>query len=493
MAGALRVLLVEDSEDDAMLVLRELRRAGWHVDSERVETAAAMAEALTARPWDLVLADYALPTLNALDALRVLRAHQRDIPLIIVSGAIGEETAVAAMKAGASDYVSKGHLRLLVPAVERELREAKDRLALVRERELTTLLVVGVSALIIGLDVDARVTAFNRAAERFTGRRRETVIGHDWFTEMVPSDRRHERRALFDSFLRTGSPAEYEGEILTGDGTTRLIGWRMSQLHADDRVVGVLGFGVDLTEQRRAEAEREAMAQAARRAEKLAALGTLAAGLAHELNNPIGIMSSRIELMLTDETGLSEEAREDLRVLHRQAQRVARITQGLLSFARRSSGDTVPVDLNHVVNETVMLVERQFTKAGVRVQVHLAPDLPAILGDADALQQVVLNLVTNARDALGGGGELRIATAVRQAEPPMVELVIADTGPGIAPEHLTHVFDPFFTTKSTGTGLGLSITHGIVREHRGTIDVRSAPGQGTRFVLTFPSVTADLG
>ena len=242
----------------------------------------------------------------------------------------------------------------------------------------------------------------------------------------------------------------------------------------------------DLTRQRQ-EAERAALALAARRAEKLAAIGTLAAGLAHELNNPIGIMSSRIEVMLMEGTTLPEPVREDLEVLHRQAQRVARITQGLLTFARTSAGEREPVDLNHVVRETLLLAEAQITKSGVKVIVELSPDLPPILGDADTLQQVMLNLVTNARDAVDGRGEIRIGTAVRESDR-RIELVVADTGRGIAPEDLTRIFDPFFTTKPAGTGLGLSLTHGIVREHGGTIDVESTPGRGTRFLLAFPAL-----
>jgi signal transduction histidine kinase len=275
--------------------------------------------------------------------------------------------------------------------------------------------------------------------------------------------------------------------VLTAGGEARTITWRCSLVRREDALVGIVAFGIDVTERRRAEAEREALAHGARRAEKLAALGTLAAGLAHELNNPIGIMSSRIELMLLEGAStLPAEVRNDLQVLHRQTQRVARITQGLLSFARRSSGERAPVDLNHIVRETLLLTESQIAKTGVRVTVDLAAELPVILGDADMLQQVVLNLVTNARDALAGGGAITIVSRMREGG--LVELVVADTGPGIAPEDLPRVFDPFFSTKPTGTGLGLAITHGIVNEHRGTIDVESVPGQGTRFILSFPTL-----
>ena len=371
MPESLRVLLVEDSEDDATLLGRQLKRDGFDARVERVETAAEMDAALDRESWDLVIADYALPTFSAPAALGVLKRRGLDLPFIIVSGTIGEETAVAAMKAGAHDYLMKGHLARLAPAIRRELREADDR----RGRA---------------------------AAEAALARERDL----------------------------------------------------------------------------------------ARRAEKLAALGTLAAGLAHELNNPIGIMSSRIELMLMEDeaSGLTPALREDLTVLHRHVQRVARIASGLLSFARQSSGERMPVDLNQVVSETLLLAERQMTKQGIRVETHLAPGLPAILGDANTLQQVLLNLITNAWDALERGGELRIETSVAADGAHPVRLVIADNGPGIAPEALPRIFDPFFSTKATGTGLGLSITDGIVREHGGTIDVESSLGRGTRFVLAFPAI-----
>jgi signal transduction histidine kinase len=374
MSQALRVLLVEDSEDDAALVVRALQRAGHDVTVRRVETAAAMQEAL-AEPWDVVLADYSLPSFDAPSALRILRDSGRDVPFIIVSGAVGEEAAVAAMRAGAHDYVMKENLARLAPAIQRELGDAENRRA----------------------------------------------------------------RA-------------------------------------------------------RAESERRALEDAARRAEKLAALGTLAAGLAHELNNPIGIISSRIELMLleAESTGLPQEVRDDLGVLHRQAQRVARITQGLLSFARQPAGERTTVDLNHIVRETLLLAEKQIIRSGIGVATTLAPDLPEIVGDPGALQQVVLNLVTNAWEAVSPGGRITIETGVCPGDG-RVGLIVEDTGRGIAPELLSRIFDPFFTTKDSGTGLGLAITDGIVREHGGTIDVESWRGKGTRFVVAFPPAPSDAG
>jgi signal transduction histidine kinase len=232
---------------------------------------------------------------------------------------------------------------------------------------------------------------------------------------------------------------------------------------------------------------RRGLERAARQAEKLASLGTLAAGLAHEFNNPIGIISSRTELMLleADSRVLPDDVRKDLAVQNRHAQRLSRIAHGLLSFARQSTGQPAPVELNRLVEETLLLIENQLTKEGVVVRRRLTPALPPLWGDANALQQVFLNLLTNARDALRGGGEITIETSL--ASDGGVRLIVRDTGGGIAPDVLPRIFDPFYTTKSEGSGLGLSISYGIVRDHQGTIDVQSAPGQGTTFVLTFPA------
>jgi two-component system NtrC family sensor kinase len=192
-------------------------------------------------------------------------------------------------------------------------------------------------------------------------------------------------------------------------------------------------------------------------------------------------------LLDAEPKALPEDVVEDLRVIHRHAQRVARIAQGLLSFARSSSGQPGRVDLNRVVDETLLLVEKTMVKDGVQIQRALARDLPPIWGDASALQQVVMNLLTNARDAVKGAGEISIETSATPEAPGGVRLIVRDTGPGIPPEVLPRIFDPFFTTKAEGTGLGLSISYGIVRDHRGTVDVQSAPGEGTTFVLTFRS------
>jgi PAS domain S-box-containing protein len=222
--------------------------------------------------------------------------------------------------------------------------------------------------------------------------------------------------------------------------------------------------------------------------EKLSALGRLVAGVAHEMNNPLGIISSRIELMLGEAEGQAFPVQhlEDLRVIHRNVLRVAGVAQALRSFARQSTGERRPVDLNAVVAETLLLVGKPMSTDNVRITTLLDQPIPTLLGDANALQQVLLNLLTNAREALAGGGEICIQTGRDPARSERVRLVVTDTGPGIPPEHLPHLFEPFYTTKPAGTGLGLAVSYGIVQNHLGTIDVHSVAGQGAKFSLSFP-------
>jgi len=232
--------------------------------------------------------------------------------------------------------------------------------------------------------------------------------------------------------------------------------------------------------------EREALHQS----EKLAAIGTLSAGLTHEINNPLGIITARIDVMLeeADAHGLPAEVKNDLAVLRRNAQRVARIAQGLLSFARQTPAERVALDLNQVVEETLLLVEKQAAKEGITIARELAVALPPVLGNANQLQQVLLNLINNAREVMARGGVLTVATEVVAGPAGAVRCRVSDTGPGIPPEHLPKLFDPFFTTKPGGTGLGLSVTYGIVRDHEGVLEVQSELGKGSHFIVAFPSL-----
>jgi signal transduction histidine kinase len=220
-------------------------------------------------------------------------------------------------------------------------------------------------------------------------------------------------------------------------------------------------------------------------AEKLSATGRLAASVAHEFNNPVfGIRN--VLRSLAGSSGLGSEERELAQMAVDECDRLGRLVRDLQSFSRPTSGRFEPVDLRGVVETMVLLCGKEFRRQGIAVDVHFADDVPPVHGVEDQLKQVVLNLLTNAGDAIGrGGGVVRIAAERRGAE---VVLRVADTGRGIAPEHRERIFDPFFTTKPAvkGTGLGLSVSHGIVRRHGGRIDVESEPGTGAVFTVSLP-------
>jgi PAS domain S-box-containing protein len=342
---------------------------------------------------------------------------------------------------------------------------------------------------ILIVDQRGTITSANRKSEETFGYPREALLGQT--LEMLLPERLRSRHIGHRASYFQNPHARPMGLGLDlvarrADGTEFPVEVSLSYIQTEDGL-RALAFVTDIT-------ERQAMERAARQADRLAALGRLSAGIAHEVNNPIGIISSRIEIMLLDAEAqpLPGTVMEDLKVLHRHAQRVARIAHGLLSFARASSIHHATVDLNQVVEETLLLMEKDLGKRGITIHRSLTANLPPVQGDSSALQQVMMNLLTNAGDALGRGGEISLETCPISGDEERVRLTVRDTGPGISPEILPRIFDPFYTTKSDGTGLGLSISYSIVHEHKGTIDVESLPGEGTVFILTFPRAGRDV-
>jgi signal transduction histidine kinase len=218
--------------------------------------------------------------------------------------------------------------------------------------------------------------------------------------------------------------------------------------------------------------------------EKLTSLGLLAAGVAHEVNTPLAVISNHIQMLARQLPG--DDPRHTLiEKIVKQTFRASEIVNNLLNFSRTGAAEFAPVNLNQVVEETLSLAAHPFKTSRVNVIKHLQDDLPAVLGSANRLQQVFLNLFLNARDAMPSGGILEVRTGSQNGS---VEVEITDTGAGIPRESVHRIFDPFFTTKGSGrgTGLGLSVSYGIIKEHAGRIDVRSTPGKGTSFHLEFP-------
>lgn len=354
---------------------------------------------------------------------------------------------------------------------------------------------------IVVVDREGRITAWNRALEERVGMSATEVRGLP-ILEAFPTLKAQGFAKILARILKGVEELELRGfEHETRDRGRVTMDLKGSPLRTPTgEVVGAVFALEDVTD--RLELER-----IARQSEKMAAVGTLAAGIAHEINNPIGIITSRVELMLMEarERRLNREVVKDLRVLEKHAGRVAKITQGLLSFSRQAPWKLTTVDINQVVEEALLLVEKQLAKEGITLKKDLAPALPKIQGSANHLEQVIVNLLTNAREAMPRGGTLRVLTTLHRPpstddrleddrstqrssviEHGMVEIQVTDTGPGISPEILPRIFDPFFTTKEQGSGLGLSVTYGIVREHGGTIDVDSQPGDGSTFIIRLP-------
>jgi signal transduction histidine kinase len=367
------VLVVEDSVADAEMILRELRRGGFAPIHERVETAAALRAALAHQGWDVVLSDYYLPGFDAPGALAVLQASGDDLPFIVVSGSMGEDTAVAAMRAGATDYIMKDRLQRLPPAVARALTD------------------VGV--------------------------RRERV-----------------------------------------------------QLQRD-------------------------LAQA----QKLEAIGRLAGGVAHDFNNVLTAILGSAELLMLD-TPRGASTREEVEIIRDAATRAQELIRQLLAFSARQVLQPAVIDLNALVKNLGRMLRRLIGE-DLALATELAPDLGAVRADAGQVEQVLVNLAVNARDAMPEGGALTIRTMnvdmPASADLPdgrYVLVEVADTGIGMDAATLARVFEPFFTTKERGkgTGLGLATVYGIVRQSGGQITVTSTPGAGAVFRIHLPRVDAPV-
>ena len=623
MHAPLRILLVEDLESDAELVLRELRQSGIACSPLRVTTALQLVSALRDFSPDVVLADHALPGFRGDAALRLVQRERPSTPVVIVTGSLDEETAAEYIKAGAMDYVVKGRLQRLGPAVRRavalkratedaaraeqarlrserrfrklvefssdvitlldgagtilystqslkptlgyapgekvghpvfelvhpddrpsserllrQVLEGGDRVVTAdlriqhkdgawRRLEVAAVNRLGdadVGAIVVNyhdvterkeaeealqealdhlralieasplaifsLTTDARVRTWNAAAERIFGWQAHEVIGRP--LPIIPEGKEQEQRELRDRVIR--------GETLSGVATAgRRRDGKLVQLStsagplfdAAGSITGIMAVSADVTEVRQLENQY-------RQAQKMEAVGRLAGGIAHDFNNVLTAIDGYCDLLLED---LSPEDphRGDIREIRKAADRAAALTRQLLAFSRQQVLAPQLVDLNDLIADMRGMLERLL---GEDVTFHVVPgaDLGAVHADPGQLEQVVMNLAVNARDAMPEGGRLTIATADVQldasyvglhfaAEPgPYVMLAVSDTGTGMDERTKAHLFEPFFTTKEKGkgTGLGLATVYGIVKQSGGYIWVYSEPGQGTTFTVYLP-------
>jgi PAS domain S-box-containing protein len=503
--AAVRLLLIEDNEDDAMLVVRNLRRGGIDLDFERVETAEAMSAALSSRPPDIVISDNTMPVFDASSALRLLRDHQLDVPFIVVSGQIGEETAVALMRSGAHDFVLKDSLARLVPAVTRELHEAEERReqrrtrsALLTSEERFRLVAEHLRDVVFRYRIvpDPGLEYISAAALSMTGHPPEDLYdAPELIFDMVEPE---DRARMVESW-RTPPTHAVVMRWRDADGCTKWIEQRaVPVLDENGQAVAVEGILRDITAQTVAALERESLERQLHQVERLDSLGQLAGGIAHDFNNLLGVISGSAEFVL-EALDPADPSVADVHSISDAARMASALTRQLLIFSRLEPSQPELIDVGAVVADTERLLRRTIG-ADIEFVVRTEPNLDLVTIDRSRLEQIILNFVVNARAAMPDGGRLTISTTVTDhhdtapSDPALapgrfVRLTVADTGCGMSPEVVQRAFEPFFTTKGPGkgTGLGLATAYGAVQEAAGTITLESELGKGTRISIYLPS------
>ncbi|MEX2157623.1 MAG: response regulator [Gemmatimonadales bacterium] len=523
LLNELRVLLIEDSEPDAALLVRELERAGYEPSVTRVTSPAALEQALDRQPWDVVFSDFTLPGFRGSDALQIVRRRDPDVPFIFVSGTIGEERAVEAMKAGANDYILKDNPIRLIPVLRRELRDAKmrqehrqaerrladseARYRLLFERNPFPLWVFDFDTL--------RFLEVNDAAVQHYGYSRDEFLSMTIEAIRPPEDVAALREHL-DAVKRGPSPSSMLHVELRDD----LEGLRSNHFKSgpwrhrkkDGSLIVVELFRYTLTWRGRPAAlvmaedvtERRRTEEQLRQAQKMEAVGRLAGGIAHDFNNVLTAVFGYVDL-LYEQAPEESSTREDLREIRKAAERAAGLTRQLLAFSRQQVMEPMVLSPNDLVQDLHKMLERLIGE-DVELRLVLGQDVGNIRVDPSQVQQVLVNLVVNARDAMPSGGRLVMETANAELSElyanshlsvvpgRYVMLAVSDTGVGMNAETQARLFEPFFTTKERGkgTGLGLSTTYGIVKQSGGYVWVYSEPGRGTTFKVYFPRVDAPI-
>jgi PAS domain S-box-containing protein len=334
------------------------------------------------------------------------------------------------------------------------------------------------------------ISLINKKGCDVLGYSEKELIGRNWFDLCVPKNARSERKETFDKVM-TGEQEEaedYENTIITKSGEERIIAWHNTTLFDEQgQIVGTLSSGEDITVRKRTEEELM-------QSEKLASLGQLAASVVHEVNNPLAGIMVYVKLLLKkyrNNTIDAESTETQLLKMERELDRTTRIIRNLLDFARQSEPSMMPIEINKAIDAALHLVGNQINLEKITLTKNLDRHLPLVQADFDKIQQVLINIILNAIQAMPNGGDLTVSSSpvkgirIDETRKECVRIDIRDTGVGIEKENLGRLFTPFFTTKEKGkgVGLGLSVVHGIIGKHKGKIDVESEPNVGTTFSI----------
>lgn len=524
------VLLVEDNAAEARLLQEVLK--GTVLSRLHLVHVKRLGEAIAqikADRFDIILLDLTLPDSTGLASLDLLIQEAPSLPIVVLTNTNDDELAVEAVRHGAQDYLVKRHLnqdilvRSLRYAIERKqaaeaLREANEILELrVQERtaELETANQLLKQEIEWGQRIQQRLELAQKAAKigtfewniqlnQFTWTAElEALYGlapggfdaryEGWMQTLHPDDREKTEEEL-DLAVSNGQGLDTEFRIVCPNGDTRWIAVK-SSLFRDraERPLQMIGIHMDITEKKQLEAQFL-------RAQRLESLGTLASGIAHDLNNILTPILTGVQLLQLKFPHLNDQTQQMLKMLETSAQRGAELIRQILSFARSVEGKRLSLQLHHLILEIETIIQQTFPKS-IEIEISSSANLWTVSGDATQLHQVLMNLCVNARDAMPHGGTLQIVAenldideqyARRHLDAkvgPYVIVTVSDTGTGIAPDTLYRIFDPFFTTKEVGkgTGLGLSAVLGIVKSHGGFVDVQSEINKGSQFKVYLPA------
>ncbi|MGD0116516.1 MAG: response regulator [Candidatus Binatus sp.] len=489
-----RMLFVEDSADDAEMTARAIRAGGCELSYERVDTAEGMQEALRAGGWDLVIADYSMPCFHGLTALKMLRESGLDVPFILVSGAVGEDLAVEAMRCGADDYVLKSNMKRLPVAVERELREYEDRGARKRAEGRYSSLVERLPVGLFRSSLAGDILEANPAMVEMLGFSDVETLKVARSRELWA--RPEDRAKLFETLERDGLAQNFSIEVRRPDGS---VIWCEQSVRAvyDDagNVVQYEGVLVDITTRKRAEEEanraRDRVADLALETARIRS--EFLANMSHEIRTPlVGIVGTGELLSRSD---LTPAQRRQADIIRSSGDLLLTIVNDILDFSKLAAGRVVLEKLDFdLVALTENLIDSFAVAArakGIELALFVDPNLPAGLrGDESRLRQVLNNLVSNAIKFTERGEVMVRAIKVADASDDLVRFEVTDTGIGIALEAQGRLFQPFVQAEGStsrrygGTGLGLVIAAKLVDQMGGEIGFESEPGRGSNFHFT---------
>ncbi len=500
MKSPIHILHLEDDPNDAALVQATLSAGGIVCEIDWVQNQGDFVAALERGGVDLIISDYMLPGFNGMAALAIVRADFPNIPLIFVSGTLGEERAVDSLKSGATDYVIKDRLARLAPAVRRAMHEVDELAAkgrteeALRKTEQRFRAVFSESPLgIVLVGKDGRPTVTNAAMQRILRYTNEELCAIRQTEFAAPEDREKDTALYNDLIDGKRKGYQLEERYVRKDGN---VIWVRLSVSLANSIAGDPGFSIFMVEDITAHRELEAKFI---EAQKMEVVGQLASGVAHDFNNIMAVIMGYSDLM-TQKLVPPDEFKNCLETIRSVAERATGLTRQLLIFSRKQTVQLVVLDVNEVVKDLDKMLRRLVDENIAMVMVP-GREIGRIKADSGYIGQVLMNLVVNARDAMPNGGRLTIATenvtvidSTRELDTPAsgqyVMMSVTDTGTGMTEPVKARLFEAFFTTKpkGKGTGLGLATCHTIVQQLGGHIQVQSELGRGTTFRVYFPRV-----